>query len=314
MNSFTRFGVPCVLGILLSGGDLVGQNSARVPRTPDGRPDLQGFWTNGTITPLQRPPEFATKEFLTHEEAVQFERTALPRLLQGAQVDPSRRRELDYTYIDRLGLADGGRTSLIVDPANGRLPPRSAPTRGPINAETASSDAPETRTLDERCLIGVAAGSSSAAPPMVPNPINGNFYQIVQTSHHVMILSELIHDARIIRLDGTHPAPDARLWLGDSVGQWEGDTLVVDSTNFNDKRRWRGSTEQLHVVERFMRTDANTIRYHATIDDPERWSRPWVVDIPFKATNHPLFEYACHEGNYTLANILRGARMQDDSR
>jgi hypothetical protein len=217
--------------------------------------------------------------------------------------------------MDRLGLVDGRRTSLIVDPPDGRLPRRGPLFRPRIAAATASSDDPETRTLDERCLLGVAAGSSSGAPPLVPNPISGNFYQIVQTPQYVMILSELIHDARIIRVNGSHQAPAVRSWLGDSIARWEGDTLVVDTTNFNDRRGWRGSTEQLHVVERFTRRDANTIHYRATVEDAGAWVTPWTVEVPLKATRQPVFEYACHEGNYTLLNILRGARVQEqDSR
>jgi hypothetical protein len=172
-----RLAVPGVAAALLLFADVLAQNAPGIPRTPDGRPDLQGFWTNGTITPLLRPPEFGDKEFLTPQEAAEFERTALPRLLQGAQVD-QQPVEITYTYIDRLPVVDGGRTSLIVDPPNGRFPPRAPQFAG---RDVVSSDDPETRTLDERCLLGVAAGSSSASPPIVPNPINGNFYQIVQT-------------------------------------------------------------------------------------------------------------------------------------
>jgi FtsX-like permease family protein/MacB-like protein len=178
-----RPAVRSVAAALLLCADLFAQNAPEIPRTPDGHPDLQGFWTNGTITPLLRPAEFENKEFLTPQEAAEFERTALPRLLQGAQVD-QQPVEVSYTYIDRLALADGGRTSLIVDPANGRFPPRAPPFEG---RDAVSSDGPETRTPDERCLLGMAAGSSSASPPIVPNPINGNFYQIVQTPDYVMI-------------------------------------------------------------------------------------------------------------------------------
>jgi hypothetical protein len=194
-----------VLGVaaVLFVADAFAQRAPGIPRTPDGRPDLQGFWTNGTITPLLRPPEFANKEFLTPQEAADFERTALSRLLQGARVD-QQPVEVTYTYMDRLAVVDGGRTSLIVDPPNGRFPPRAPNFAG---RDTVSSDDPETRTPDERCLLGMAAGSSSASPPIVPNPINGNFYQIVQTPDHVMILAELIHDARIIRLNARHRVP-----------------------------------------------------------------------------------------------------------
>ena len=305
-----RLAVLSVAAALLLFADVVPQNAPGIPRTPDGRPDLQGFWTNGTITPLLRPPEFANKEFLTPQEAADFERTALPRLLQGAQVD-QQPVEPAYTYIDRLAVVDGGRTSLIVDPADGRFPPRAPQFTG---RAAVSSDGPETRTPDERCLLGMAAGSSSAAPPIVPNPINGNFYQIVQTPEHVLILAELIHDARIIRLNSRHRAPPIASWLGDSIGRWEGDSLMVETVGFNDRRNWRGSGERLRVVEQFTRIDVNTIRYRATIEDPDRWIRPWSMQIPFKATDQRVFEYACHEGNYTLGAILRGARMEEGPR
>lgn len=305
-NAFSVFVIIATLSV--AG---VAQNPNRIPRTPDGRPDLQGFWTNGTITPLLRPPEFENKEFLSPREADEYERTALPRLLQGAQVDRQAPAELSYTYMDRLTVVDGRRTSLITDPANGRFPPRAPQFNG---REGVSSDGPETRTLDERCLLGMAAGSSSASPPIVPNPISGNFYQIVQTPHHVVILAELIHDARIIRLDGRHRPSAVRSWLGDSIGHWEDDSLVVDTVYFSDERQWRGSSGRMRVVERFTRTDFNTIRYRATIDDPERWTRPWTMEVPFKTTTQPVFEYACHEGNYALGNILRGARVEDAAR
>jgi hypothetical protein len=305
-----RLAVRSVAAALLLCADVLAQNAPEIPRTPDGRPDLQGFWTNGTITPLLRPAEFENKEFLTPQEAAEFERTALPRLLQGAQVD-QQPVELSYTYIDRLALVDGGRTSLIVDPANGRFPPRAPQFEG---REAVSSDGPETRTPDERCLLGMAAGSSSASPPIVPNPINGNFYQIVQTPDYVMILAELIHDARIIRLNARHREPPIASWLGDSIGRWESDSLVVETVGFSHNRQWRGSSQRLRAVERFTRIDVNTIRYRATIEDPDRWIRPWTMEIPFKATDQRVFEYACHEGNYTLGAILRGARLEEGAR
>jgi hypothetical protein len=307
-----RLSALAVIATLFWVAGLPAQNADRIPRTPDGRPDLQGFWANGTITPLLRPPEFADREFLTPQEAAEFERTALPRLLQGAQVDGRVPEELTYTYMDRLAVVDGGRTSLIVDPPSGRFPPRAPQFTG---RDAVSSDDPETRTPDERCLVGAAAGSSSAAPPMVPNPISGNFYQIVQTRDHVMILAELIHDARVIRLNGRHGPPAVRSWLGDSIGRWEGDSLVVDTVNFHDRRQWRGSSGRgMRVVERFTRTDATTIRYRATVEDPERWIAPWSMELPFKATTQAVFEYACHEGNHSLGAILRGARVEDGAR
>jgi hypothetical protein len=293
-----------VLGITaqLSLANVAAQSALPISRTPDGRPDLQGFWTNGTITPLQRPPEFAGKEFLAPAEAAEFERTALANLLQG---------EPRYTYLDRLTLIDGGRTSIIVDPPHGRLPqraPQFTPGSGRIGA--ISADDPEARTLDERCLLGAAVGSSSAAPPMIPNPFNGNFYQIVQTKDYIVILAELIHDARVIRLNVTRSPHAVRSWLGDSIGRWEGDSLVVETLSFNGRSQWRGTGERLRVVERFTRTDSSTMRYRASVEDPDRWGQPWTIELPLIASAQPVFEYACHEGNYSLGSILRGARLQ----
>jgi hypothetical protein len=171
-------------------------------------------------------------------------------------------------------------------------------------------DDPEARPLQERCLLETLAGSSNAAPPMLPNPASQNLYQIVQTSHFVLIYTELMHDARIIRIGGRHAPERMRFWLGDSVGRWEADTLVVDTTNFNDKRRWRGSTEHLHVVERFARLP-NRIRYSFTVNDPETWTRPWRGELAFLPTSQRILEYACHEGNYAVENVLRGARAQE---
>jgi hypothetical protein len=164
------------------------------------------------------------------------------------------------------------------------------------------------RPLSERCLLGFG---STSGPPMLPVQYNSN-YQIVQTPDYVMILVEMVHDARIIRMNGRHPPTDLRQWLGDSIGHWEGDTLVVDTTNFTDKTKFIGSGENLHVIERFTRTGPDTILYRATIDDPSTFTKQWTVAYPFSATAGPIYEYACHEGNYAEANILRGARKHDE--
>jgi hypothetical protein len=285
-------------------------NAWRVPRTPDGRPELQGFWTNITATPLQRPPEFGTRQFLTEEEAAEYERTAIDRVIQSLSAENRIGADLNDIYMDRRRVVEDRRTALIIDPPDGAIPALVPQTQ---KRPSISSEGPETRTLDERCLLGVAFGSSSASPPMVPNPINLNFYQIIQTPHYIVILSEMIHDARIIRMSGTHVPSAISLWLGDSVGHWEGDTLVVDTTHVSPKARW-STSGGLHVVERFTRTDSNTIRYRFTVEDPNTWPRPWSAEIPFKATDTSIFEYACHEANYTLGNILRGARVEEKAR
>ena len=275
--------------------------------------DLQGVWTNGTATPLERPEEFKDRRTFSDEEAASYEETALDRLLQAIpEVDRKLGADLNYTYLDYFHVLEDRRTSLIVDPPDGRLPAlvpqaqqRMAALRPP------SSDDPETRTLDDRCIVSLPRGASNAVPPIVPNRFGANYYQIVQTPQYVMIVSELLHDVRVIRLNSEHVPSNVRPWLGDSVGHWEGDTLVVETTNFSEKTKWRASTPNMRVVERFTRTDANTISYRFTVIDPDTWSAPWSADIPFKATNERMFEYACHEGNYALANILRGARVEE---
>jgi hypothetical protein len=209
---------------------------------------------------------------------------------------------------------DGLRTSLIVDPPDGMLPPLlPAAQERKANKPKRSFDDPETFGLAERCLLGNfgASGGSLASPPMVPSAAIPSFYRIVQTGTHVMIFTEWVHDARIVRLNGTHLPPTFRSWLGDSVGHYEGQTLVVDTTNFRRDTRNLDSGERLHVVERFTRVDAKTIRYRVTVDDPDTWARPWTAEWPFTATDHPLFSVECHEGNYAIENFLRGARFDE---
>ena len=305
---------------LICGHQLVSQRSVersqsagawQVPRTPDGHPDLQGFWTNNTATPFQRPTELAGKEFFTEAEAAEYERTALDRLVKETD-DDKLAADLNYDYLDYRKVGESRRTSLIVDPPAGRLPDLLPQARQRATAKPpSSSDDPEVIGLDERCLLAVALGSSNSSPPIVPNPFGQNFYQIVQTPQHVTIFSELVHDARIVRMNGKHPPASVQNWLGDSIGRWEGDTLVVDTTNFTAKTRFYGSSERLHVVERFSRADQNTIQYRVTVDDPETWVSSWTAEIPFKATGNRIFEYACHEANYAMAGILRGARVAE---
>jgi hypothetical protein len=283
-------------------------------RTSGGRPDLQGVWTNGTLTPLTRPTELANRFSLTEAEAAEFERTGFERTMKTVpQLDRMTAGDLDEVYLDTatLKVVPDRRTSLIVDPPNGMLPAQLPAARQRNADRKLSYDDPESRTLDERCLASFVFGGSSAAPPLVPNPVIQDLYRIVQTPQSVMIVSELVHDARTIRIGGQHLPSGIRQWLGDSIGHWEGDTLVVDTTNFTDKTHYRGSSTRLHVVERFTRTDATTLRYRATIEDPDTWAAPWTVEVPFRSTRDQIFEYACHEGNYAMENSLRGMRAKE---
>jgi hypothetical protein len=202
------------------------------------------------------------------------------------------------------------RTSLVIDPADGKIPPMTPEARQRISSMMRGFnryDSVKDRPLSERCIIGFG---STSGPPMLPVLYN-NTYQFVQTPDHMMILVEMVHDARIIRMNGQHAPPSVRQWLGDSIGHWEGDTLVVDTTNFSSQTRFRGSSENLHVIERFSRVDPNTILYRATIDDPTTFSGKWTIEYPFVSTPGPVYEYACHEGNYAMTDILGGARKME---
>jgi hypothetical protein len=284
------------------------------PRTPDGQPDLQGIWTNVTTTPLERPSTLGDKAFFTQAEATAFEQTVLrdtdgDRLDGGA--DANLYRSYNEAFRDRGRVVDSLRTSLIVDPPNGRIPDLTPEAKARVAAKQAEeklhpADGPESRSLRERCLWWQTAG-----PPMIPANYNSN-YQIVQGPGYVVILVEMIHDARVIPLDGTpHLPQDVRQWMGDPKGHWEGNTLVVDSTNFTDKPAYAGSSEKLHLIERFTRVDPKTILYEFTMDDPSAFTKPWTVQTYMHMTEGPIFEYACHEGNYALGDILRGARAEE---
>jgi len=218
------------------------------------------------------------------------------------------------------------RSSIVIDPPDGKVPPmkpeaqrRNVTLRAgavaPDAGESAAAagppgafDGPELRPLAERCLLGFG---STSGPPSLPNYFYNNLKQIVQTPTTVMILNEMVHDARIVRMNAKHLPSHIRLWMGDSIGYWEGDTLVVDTTNFTNKTQFRGSGDQLHVVERFRRADANTLVYRFTIEDPATWDRSWTGEYPWVATKDNLYEYACHEANYALGNMLRGARIKE---
>jgi len=286
------------------------------PRTPDGQPDLQGFWTNTTYTPLERPKD-VTKELYSREEMLSIAKQAAE--VESEQTEPGTILDVHYDFtqfgLDRNqgGMALNLRTSMIVDPSDGRIPPMTAEglKRTAERAEArkrmgGATDAVQNQPLSVRCIIMDRAG-----PPMLAGAYNNN-YQIVQVPGYVMILVEMIHDVRIIPLDGRpHLPSNVRQWMGSYVGRWEGETLVVESTNFTDKTAFRGASENMRLIERFTRTAEDTILYQFTIDDPATWTRPWSAEVPMKQTIGPLFEHACHEGNYGLANTLAGARAEE---
>jgi len=287
----------------------------KLPRTADGHPDLQGIWDFRSATPLERPARFAGREFMTPDEVVEYERLALERE-DGRPPDDARSPQdqsvhpvwwLDYGK----KVVKTARTSLIVDPPDGKMPAMTEAGKERAAARRAAArthgpaDSYENRSLFERCLTrGVPDG-------MLPGPYNNNM-QLLQTPGHIVIFTEMIHDARVIPMDGRpHTSPTVRAWMGDSRGRWDGDTLVVDTVNFTDKTNFRGSGASLHVVERFTRVDADTLEYRFTVDDPATWTRPWTVAYPMVKADGPIYEYACHEGNYGLRDILSGARWEE---
>jgi hypothetical protein len=336
----TYLSLSAALVVSITCASLAGQKRA------DGHPDLEGMYDLATLTPLERPA--GAKAVLTDAEAAAFERRAATQKDLGDQPIKGDRPAPPLGGDGSVGAAgnvggyntfwlDAGssftvvngerRTSIIVDPPDGHVPPltpearaRAAANRAPRPTSDAgeskdpgleppgSYDDPERRPLGERCLLGFG---STSGPPALPDYFYNNLHQIVQTADTVVIVTEMVHDARVIRVGGKHLPKTIRKWMGDSIGRWEGDTLVVDTTNFTDKTRFRGSSENLHVVERFSRIDSNTLLYRFTIDDPDTWTKPWTGEFTWPATKDQMYEYACHEGNYALGDILRGARLRE---
>jgi len=287
-------------------------------RLPDARPDLQGMWSFATVTPLQRPKEFAGREVLTPEEAAKLEQQAVRDQFVDRQPPPGDPGAYNRFWVDSgTKVVATHRTSLVVDPPDGRVPPltahgkeREAAREG--RAKTAAG--PEDLTTWDRCILGFNAG-----PPMIGGGYNANV-QLFQTSDYVVVLTEMVHDARIIPLAGRPPLPsNVRQWRGDSRGRWDGDTLVVETRNFRSEGTGtlslRGlglsGDENLNLIERFRRLDANTLSYEYTIDDPTIWTRPWTVSMTLWKSDEQMYEYACHEGNYGMSGILSAARAEE---
>ena len=298
---------------LASASTLAQTKTASVPRTADGHPDLQGIWDFRSATALERPARFAGREFMTADEAIAYEKEAVERE-DGRPPDDGRTEQsvhpvwwLDYGKT----VVKNHRTSLIVDPLDGTIPQQTAQGRERAAARRAAArehgpaDSYENRSLQERCI------TRGLPEVILPGPYNNNL-QIVQTPGYVVLMTEMIHDARVVPMDGRpHSSPNLRAWMGDSRGRWEGDTLVVDTTNFTDRTNFRGSGENLHLIERFTRASDDTIDYRFTVDDPTTWTKPWTVAYPIVKTDGPIYEFACHEGNYGLRDILTGARYEE---
>ncbi len=290
------------------------------PRAAASRPNLEGTWNYSSLTPLERPAEFSGRPTLSPTEAAAFERQLQERNnadRRDGGVDADVARAYNDSWYDRgthLAVVNGvARTSLITDPPDGRVPALTPEAQARQQARLRQrrehpADGPEDRSLGERCL------SFNAGPPMLPAPYN-NYVQIFQFRDHVVIVNEMIHDARIVPTDGRpHLSSRVKRFQGDSVGRWDGNTLVVDTTNFTDTSAFRGSSSALHLVERFTRTDANTLLYEFTVTDPTSFTRPWTAALPMQRTDEQIYEYACHEGNQAMVGILGGARFEERNR
>ena len=285
------------------------------PRTQDGKPDLQGVWTNVTVTPLERPKELGNKQFFTPAEAAKYEKDTVERNNADRRDGPATadvsRAYNDFWWDRGTKVVPTLRTSLVIDPADGQVPALTPEAQKKAVARQEArlghaTDGPEDRALSERCILWPTAG-----PPMLPSFYNNN-YEIVQGPGYVTVVVEMIHDARIIPTDGSpHLPSNIRQWMGDPRGHWEGNTLVVDTTNFTDKTNFRGSGDKLHLIERFTRTGPDSMMYEFTVDDPETFVKPWTAQVPMTKTAGPVLEYACNEGNYAMAGILGGARAEE---
>jgi hypothetical protein len=312
--------------VAVAGLHATAQEKSRIPaRTPDGVPNLEGIYSFSTITPLQRPDALAGKTTLDDQEAAAFEASENTRLNRDL-FDPEKGQPSagyaprsqggvlsynEFWYERGNQLTKDRRTSLIVDPPDGKIPFTDAARRRLAERtqqlNSGSGNSHEDRSLADRCLIGFNSG-----PPMVPGSYNNNV-QILQSPGLVVISNEMVHSTRLIPTDG-RPHTAFRPWTGDSRGRWEGDTLVVETINFRRETSLQGSTADTRLVERFTRVDDNTIKYEFTVSDPNSYTKPWSAMVPFVRMNEPLFEYACHEGNYSLTNILAGQRAKEKAR
>ncbi len=315
-RSTTRLALIALAGLLVLPALAVAQEGA--PQTAWGAPDLQGVWDFRTITPMERPEDLGDKAFLTEEEAVQREQAAVNRNIELWEAD-ARRTEAGGSvggynnfWMDRGTRVIGTRrTSLVIDPPNGRLPEmteagqaRRADGRGSFSDRIQDSYTDFSNA--DRCLMGFNAG-----PPITPGGYNQNV-QIFQTPNEVVLLTEMVHTVRVVPLDGRQGLDDnLAQWSGVSRGRWEGDTLVVETANFDIDRNWRGASAEMRLEERFTRIDADTLEYEYTVTDLDTWVAPWTVNLPMVRSDLPLFEYACHEGNYSMETMLTGARADE---
>ena len=306
-----------IAAMVVSVSALATAQSSTPLRTAWGDPDLGGVWNNSTLTPFQRPERLGDQEFLTEEEAANVEQEAVDRnerlLNEEAQRTEAGGNIGAYNnfWMDRgTNTVDTRRTSLIIEPSNGRYPaltPAGQRRAAEGSARRGRADSFTDFSAGVRCILGFNAG-----PPFTPSAYNNNM-QLFQTIDTVVIMTEMVNTSRVISLDG-RPRLDTDVlqWSGDSRGHWEGDTLVVETRNFDPKRRWRNSSQQMRLVERFTRVDADTLEYEFTITDPDTWVSAWTASVPLRLNPDPVFEYACHEGNYSMPVMLGGARVEEE--
>jgi hypothetical protein len=282
-----------------------------VPRAADKHPDLSGIWSNATRTPFERPAAFAGKATISDDEARKWEAKENQRWEEGSTIEGGRPVTIQGGAYNVLFYDNGNemariggqkRTSMVVDPPDGHIPPQVPAARDRVRRRAYVPGDYKTLTNDTRCLVG-----NTPSVPLVPALYNNNI-EIVQSADSILIEVEMVHDARIVHMNAKHQPSSVRQWFGDSIGHWEGDTLVVETTNFTDKTRYRGSSMDMKVTERFTRVSDKTIEYRATLDDPSTWTKPWSIELAFNAVPGPLYEYACHEGNYAMVDIL-GAKQ-----
>ncbi len=296
-----------LLGALTVPLTVLAQTSATdIPRLANGHPDLQGTWDFRTITPFQRPEALGNKATLTAEEAAQFELEERERRDRDNFTDTSTTGDYNEFWYDRgADILGDRRTSLVTAPENGRIPAltAAAEAKNAIRRDEAQLAAGvEVRPLSERCIMGFNSG-----PPMIPSAYNNNV-QLIQTADHVLIHNEMVHNIRPVKMYTTEFRQQPRKWEGDSVGRWEGDTLIVETKHFARETAFGNSSENMHLIEKFWLIDADTLGYEFTITDPTTWTAPWTVMFPMVRTEEPIYEYACHEGNYAMAGILGGWR------
>ncbi len=284
-------------------------SDAAIPRLHNGLPDIQGTWDFRTITPLQRPERYGTREYLNENEALEFEAARQEELNRDNFTDTSTTGDYNEFWYDRGNrILGSNRTSLITKPDNGRLPEMTeeAEALAARNREQAELNRGiEVRPLSERCIMGFNSG-----PPMLPSAYNNNV-QIVQTPDHVLIHNEMVHNARIVKLEANFHRETPRKWEGDSIGHWDGDTLIVETRYFAGATSFLNSSAEMELIERFRLIDGDSLNYEFTITDPSRWKESWTASFPMVRSSDPIYEYACHEGNYSMAGIMAGWRRQE---